>query len=389
MPTSPMKRACAIAPLLVVLHVISASVFAGFRVKPYLVDPYLYGVTVVWFSNENVPGTLTVTTPTEVLSFTSMPTCADALTYDESERQLLDPDAPTDPPYRHVIRLSKMTTAVEVPYEVQQGDEHCTGTLMTAPTPYQPVRFIVFADCETEPESTGKPTEWPEPGGDQGRKYLVDQTEGFKQNLRIIQARRPGFLAFAGDIAESGGEQRDWDELWRHLNGDLGDIGGSIPLIVVPGNHDAYGGPGDLGRYEPEAHLRAIAKYRTYFTTPVRSNQAAHDYHRLDYGPVTLISLDSTNGLPERSEHDTNWLLDVRDGDHDFNPGSRQYKWLEAQLADAQQHSVFTFVQFHHVPYSVGPHGFKPGDPRTCPRRRQPVGYAHASVDGPVHAVRR
>jgi hypothetical protein len=35
--------------------------------------------------------------------------------------------------------------------------------------------------------------------------------------------------------------------------------------------------------------------------------------------------------------------------------------WLEQQLADARATSRFTFVQFHHIPYSVGPHGFEPG----------------------------
>ncbi|MCA9093544.1 MAG: hypothetical protein KDA68_08670, partial [Planctomycetaceae bacterium] len=59
---------------------------------------------------------------------------------------------------------------------------------------------------------------------------------------------------------------------------------------------------------------------------------------------------------------DTNWLLANGAGIPDFNPGSTQYAWLEAQLADAESKSQFTFVQFHHVPYSVGPHGFPAGN---------------------------
>jgi hypothetical protein len=34
---------------------------------------------------------------------------------------------------------------------------------------------------------------------------------------------------------------------------------------------------------------------------------------------------------------------------------------LENQLRDAQQSSLFTFVIFHHVPYSSGPHAYPPG----------------------------
>lgn len=346
----------------ILMAVLAGRAVAGFRVKPYLLEPQRYGVTVVWFSDEDVPGTLTVNIQNETIHLNSEPTRADALTYADAELDLLEADVKTEAPYKHVVRLFKLSSGERVPYTVRQGDETFSGTLMAGPLPYQSARFIVFADCETEPESTGKASDWPEPGGDPDRVYVVDQTEGFKQNLLVIKQRKPGFLAFAGDIAESGGEQRDWDELWRHMNGDLGDIAGSVPIVAAPGNHDSYGGPGDFGRYEPQAHLRAINKYRAYFKTDESEAAGSHDYHRLDYGPITLLSLDSTNGQPDRTDKDTNWNLAGRDADHDFNPGSAQYRWLEQQLADAQKHSVFTFVQFHHTPYSVGPHGFIAGD---------------------------
>src|SRR4029078_9460909 len=47
----------------------------------------------------------------------------------------------------------------------------------------------------------------------------------------------------------------------------------------------------------------------------------------------------------------------------DFNPGSEQHKWFEAQLADAQKKSRFTFVQFHHTMYGSGPHSIPFGQP--------------------------
>ncbi len=346
-----------------ILLLSAAPVSAGFRVKPYLLPSEPGGVIVVWFSEENEPGSLRLELPDGPVTYPAPAEPAPALGYHEIEAQkYAQVDKPTNAPFKHTVFLSGLTPGSQYQYQVKQGADSYENTLTTAPDQDSNVSFAVFADSETEPESTGKPTGWPEPDGDQSRTYIVDQTEGFKQNLRIIQSRHPGFLAFAGDIAQSGGEQRDWDELWRHLAGDIGSIGGMVPLVAAPGNHDSYGGPGDLGKYEPAAHLRAINKYRTYFKPFTDPDHPNWDFFRLDFGPITLISLDSTNGLPDDSDHDTNWSLDARDHDHDFNPGSAQYQWLEEQLADAQKKSVFTFVQFHHAPYSVGPHGFHAGD---------------------------
>ncbi len=347
---------------LVLAHLTAPSSMAGFRVKPYLLAPEPNAVTVVWFSDDDTSGTLTVESTGGVSTFASTPSRTEALTYHPAELELLDSNAHTDAPYKHMIRVPSLAPGSRDTYVVRQGDETHEATLSASPPPDTAVRFIIFADCETEPESTGKPTQWPEPGGDQDRVYIADQTEGFRQNLLVIQERSPGFLAFAGDIAQSGGEQRDWDEFWRHLSGDFGCLAGSVPIVAAPGNHDAYGGPKDFGRFTDQGHHRANAKFRTYFATQPNEHRPPQGYHRLDFGSITLISLDSTNGLPDSTDRDTNWHLKARDHGHDFNPGSDQYRWLEEQLADAQKRSAFTFVQFHHVPYSVGPHGFPAGD---------------------------
>jgi hypothetical protein len=91
-------------------------------------------------------------------------------------------------------------------------------------------------------------------------------------------------------------------------------------------------------------------------------------FHRVDYGPVTFIFLDTNNGDDNDVERDTNiylfrdancpanlWGLPSARSD-DFNPGSRQYAWLTNNLADAQRNAKFTFVVNHHCPYSVGYH---------------------------------
>ena len=87
-------------------------------------------------------------------------------------------------------------------------------------------------------------------------------------------------------------------------------------------------------------------------------------FHRVDYGPVTFLFLDTNNGDDSDPEKDTNiylfrganqWNLPTGRSP-DFNPGSRQYTWLTNNLADAQRNAKFTFVVNHHCPYSVGYH---------------------------------
>lgn len=317
-------------------------------------------MTVIWFTQANESGTLTVNLPdggTQV--FSSTPELKTELAYHVSEAAT----DRTNAPWMHRIRLTGLTPETHYNYTVNQGSETFTGLLRTAPTETSSVRFIVYGDSETEPESTGSNVIWTEPGVQSStRRYVADQTVGYRENLKIIEARNPDFIGIAGDIVESGGEQRDWDEFWRHNAGDINDLASSIPILAAPGNHENYGGPDDFGGYSDDGSVRARDKFKTYWEAPSNGNEAHDDrYYRLDYGPVTYISLDVTIGQPHGTGSDTNWLLGNGPGYPDFNPGSAQYQWLEAQLADAQAKSRFTFVQLHHVPYSTGPHGFPAG----------------------------
>ncbi|MGB5345654.1 MAG: metallophosphoesterase, partial [Woeseia sp.] len=182
---------------------------------------------------------------------------------------------------------------------------------------------------------------------DSTRRYLVDQTSGYAANLDIIMQSNADFIAIAGDLVESGGEQRDRDEFWRHN----ARIAASVPIVPAAGNHDYFGGPGDLGGYGGAASQRALAKYRSYF--------GREQYYVVEHGPVALIVIDANNGQPERSATDTNWYLD--DTAPGWQEGSAQFSWLHAALAKAQQQKAFTFVMFHPAPYSSGIHGKPPG----------------------------
>lgn len=341
----------------------------SFVVKPYLQNPTHDGMTLIWFSAEGTPGLVDyVCDGYDKVTLESKPVLATALSYHPSELALLPKNARRSVPYRHRVRLSGLQPDTLYTYTVMQGDLTYRSSFQTSPGPDTPIRFIVYADSETEPESTEKNAKWKDPTGqDEKRLYLVNQTICYYENLRVIASRDPSFIAIVGDLVESGGEQRDWDEFWRHNAGALGEVASHVPILPALGNHENYGGPGDFGRYSTTAAIAAVEKYRCYFELPKNGALITAQegrYYRIDYGPVTLITLDSSNGGSNGTETDTNFLL-KGDGEGgvapDFNPGSPQYTWLEAQLEDARTRSKFIFIQLHHAPYSVGPHGLAPG----------------------------
>lgn len=343
--------------------------FAGdVLVQPYLQNPAAEAITICWLTRDAAPGTLRVTSPdgAPVSTLTSRPTPTPALQYSPPEIPGLPGGTAPDPPFLHRLRVEGLQPGTTYHYALEQMPETFSGQFRTAPDADTPVRFIVYADSETEPESTGAAVDWPRPFIKGKRQYVVDQTEGYRQNLRVMQDRAPDFIAIAGDLVEKGGRQLDWDEFWRHNAGDLGDVARGIPLLPAVGNHENYAGR--HGGYSIAGARWSVAKFQAYFETPDNGsgNRAFEDrYYRIDYGPITLITLDSSDGAPDKSSADSNFMLA---GEHDggdapdFNPGSTQYRWLEQQLADAQAKSRFTFVQFHHMPYSIGPHGFPAGE---------------------------
>lgn len=340
----------------------------AFRVTPYLQNPSQDAITIRWLSNANEAGTVTVDKAGGAVQLKSMPEEAKALSYNPFGEEPGGPHPGL--PYLHRVRVTGLEPNTEYRYRVQQGTvEHADG-FRTAPDANTAVRMIFYSDPETEPESsTSPPVEWPAGKGTTRpagvTQYLVDQTTGYRENLKVIDSRKPNFISVVGDLVESGGEQRDWDEFWKHNAGTYNTLAGHIPLIAALGNHENYGGPGAFGGYSTKASDFGCGKYLTYFEFPANGAADPHHegrYYRLDYGPVTLITVDSSDGSPEGTASDTNHNLS---GSHaaDFNPGSPQYVWLERQLAEAQKQSRFTIVQYHHKAYGSGPHSVPFGKP--------------------------
>ncbi|MFO1093830.1 MAG: metallophosphoesterase family protein [Planctomycetaceae bacterium] len=346
---------------------LSATASAGeFRVLPYIQNPAPDAMTVRWLSESATPGVLSIKLPDGDKQLKSTPVAATALSYSKFAEEPGGPHPSV--PYLQSVRITGLQPGTAYPYEVTQGNETHGATLRTTPAADQPIRFLVYSDSETEPESsTSGPVDWPV-GANSNRpphikKYLVDQTIGYRENLKLMQSRHPNFISIVGDLVETGGEQRDWDEFWRHIAGDYGWIAGSVPILPAIGNHENYAGAG--GGYTVEGALYSTAKYLTYFDVPDNGNSDPKfrgRYYRIDYGPITLIALDSSDGLPHKTVSDTNHNLEPGAAP-DFNPGSEQYVWLKQQLADAQQKSRFTCVQYHHTAYGSGPHSVPFGQP--------------------------
>lgn len=337
-----------------------------FRVYPYLQNPTQTSIEIIWFSEKNQKGNLEIQVDGKHRYIQSEPYLATTLSYFETELEKYSNDiVNTAPPYLHRVTITNLKPNSKYKYVVSQNDQIFESHFSTSKTEEDSVRFIVYSDSETEPESAMKKADWPGTKEESLRKYLVDQSTGYRENINIMSSRKPDFILISGDLVESGNEQRDWDEFWRNNAGEFNTIASRIPIFPAIGNHENYPGPdGGSSEYIEPYVTDAISRYKTYFYVPENNSskkEYAKRYYRIDYGPVTIITLDSSDGNLHKTKYDTNWRLDSYSAP-DFNPGSIQYKWLEEQLRDSRKKSQFTFVQFHHTPYSVGPHGLKPGD---------------------------
>ena len=334
----------------------------SFRVTPYLQHVAPDAMSILWLAQEAGQGSLSwweADTGKKLGSAKTTPRLAEELSYDPKQTNYPSHFLTFTLPYQHRYRITGLKPDTRYGYAVELGGGvRYTNVFRTAPSEWRPVRFTCFADSETEPESTGAKVVWEDPADDKSkRRYFIDQTTGFASNIVSVKAFKPDFMIYAGDLAEMGSKQVDWDEFWRHNAGPINDPAGSIPILAAPGNHEYH-------NYWSEFGETGMKKYLSYFEFEPNGTAVAADqqqrFHRLDYGPVTILFIDPNNGPNAPVEKDTNVYLDESTcRAPDFNPGSIQYKWMEEQLADAQKQSAFTFVVCHQCPYSIGYHGRK------------------------------
>ena len=394
-----------------------------FSVPPYVQHPTADGMTVLFFTTKPCEATvkcwpaddgpLGITGPTGSGSSNSVgdvipnvpqteqATCEEAT--DVNATWATDDKPVWGTQYRHRARFEKkLAGGTRYCYAVEPvGYAAYTNFFSTVPDRNTPVRFVAYSDSECVPPDykdttwgknnhatdDGRTKEWHRKGIGDSEIYWVSRSEGYATNLAHMAAWQPDLFVIAGDLVARGGVQMFWDEFWKENAGanakGYADWAGSIPILAVPGNHDNYDNNGKLAvDYGIDSKMQGdcgITKYLSYFEfnpngVDYANASGAHSderyskdrsqmFHREDYGPVTLIFVD-TNNEKDSVGNDTNTGLsnDKTTGISkearapNFKPGTLQYEWLTNSLADAQAKSRFTFVVNHHCPYSRGSH---------------------------------
>lgn len=123
----------------------------------------------------------------------------------------------------------------------------------------------------------------------------------------------PEFVIHVGDIVHEGGDHAAWG---REFFAPAADLIKSVAVYPALGNHDYEG--------DPEA-----LQYRSFFALP----SASERWYSFNHGCAHFVCLDTC--IPS-----------------DYAPGSEQRLWLADDLAAAQD-SPWTFVFFHHPPYTA------------------------------------
>ncbi|GAA5222016.1 metallophosphoesterase family protein [Membranihabitans marinus] len=346
---------------------------AQFRIYPYWLPAEEGHLSVTWVTELPVPGQLTIWEEgkSDTVSLLSQPRFESGFAYSELEESQRDsfPDMFKNANWKHHLIPVGLRANTLYHYRVVQGEESYTATIKTMADlgSKMEVQFAVFADCETDPDgrktyrkwSVGSQASMSSGRPDEVQTYLITETEGFNFNLESMAKSQPDFYMLPGDIVQGGGYQRAWDEFFYHMAGKFNKNITTAPLLPAIGNWENFGARN--GGYEPQAVAKARNKYRSYFNLPANNNpQYKNYYYRTDYGPVTVITLDSSNGLPDSTDFDTNINISASTypGDDlpDINPGSDQWKWAMEELEDASSAGQIIFVQFHHIPYSSGGH---------------------------------
>jgi 3',5'-cyclic AMP phosphodiesterase CpdA len=142
--------------------------------------------------------------------------------------------------------------------------------------------------------------------------HMVHTARYLRRCVEQLEAMtpRPNVVVATGDLVERGKPKE-----YRRLRKILGRL--SVPLFVIPGNHD-----------EREAFRDAFADH-AYL--PRRGPL----HYAVDALPLRLIGLDSTRAGHPGGEFDAERLA-----------------WFEAALAAAPRRPTFVFV--HHPPFAIG-----------------------------------
>ncbi len=389
-----------------------------FRVYPYL-QVYDSGkIQMTWMSTSLTSSSITLKDENGVIIFAKDITgeAVPEIFYTEAEKNQQIPGLEkgswllSDQAFRYQVQLD-LPPGRLINYEVTLGGTSYQNQFKSpqSKTDWQKIRFVALADSETEPRGRVTHREW-FPGqpllrpftipqlwkekfgftvleGYEIPNYMLTEQKGYAENLKVINSRGIDFMVMPGDLVQGGGYQPGWDEFFRHNAGEYDRGFSSYPVIPSFGNWENFGaingGYGNTsdGKFAPVVSRN---RYQAYFKTPVSDPLQKHgqSYYRSDYGPVTILTVDSSNGTPDQLTSDFDGVTKLKGkeftvpgtdtqenyteatykarGGNDlssFGPGSDQYAWLEANLKDAKESGQLIFIQYHHIAFSSGEHG--------------------------------
>jgi 3',5'-cyclic AMP phosphodiesterase CpdA len=391
---------------------------SNFRILPYLQVSDKNLVQIRWFSDQNYSSSISIKdskgnllSSGDVLGM-EMPN----LYYTDSEKSQTIAGLQTqnwiggDKYFRYEYSL-RVPFGENISYEIQLNGQLFANNFKSAPDPkkWENIRFIALSDSETEPigRVTNRawypgiplirfftiPALWKQKFGttfEEGLElpnYFLTETQGYTANLEIINSRKPDFMLMPGDLVQGGGYMPAWDEFWRHNSGEFGKGLSSYPIIPAIGNWESFGalnngyGINERGQFNP---VVGRSRFHSFFEIDSQDSLQKHrqSYYRTDFGPITILTLDSSNGTPEEKRSDTSPEQKLKNREYTgpgtdtqenytlsqynaaggtdlsgFGPGTDQYHWLVTNLKEAKDQKKLIFVQFHHIPYGSGEHG--------------------------------
>lgn len=192
-------------------------------------------------------------------------------------------------------------------YRVTVDGQALASSFFTAPA--NPEQFSIYAVSDT-----------------QVNPAVHNQVMGaILKDIRQQPAARQTILLHGGDHISHGLYEPDWDiEYFNQAYPNVTAVLGSLPVVGALSNHLLY---------EAQEYVKICSRpyakvFRKYFPYPLYTTPD-HFYYSFDYGPVHIVVVD-----PYTAE---------------FQEGSEQYQWLQADLANPAR---FTVVMMHQPAWS-------------------------------------
>ncbi len=201
----------------------------------------------------------------------------------------------------HEITLMGLEKDKEYYYRVLSGNMASPiQKFHTKISPEKPFKFIVVGDNRTYPKV-------------------------WENVVKLASRENADLILNVGDVVTNGSRLDEWvDEYFYPLR----YIGGQVPSYISIGNHE-YGGYWEIGRVPP---------FEERVNHPIESTGSNEYWFDLKYGNASFIFIDANKDEGPKGDR--------------IPPGSQQYEWFKHAVKKAEKNSDWTFVFFHHPPYS-------------------------------------